>query len=641
MVQSPVAPLHIVAVGLHGLRYVFEALAPEYRRHVQITLLERAYDDAVAGVRALSGRGIVDAVVAAGSNGDYLRQHLSLPVVLVKVSGFDVMEALVRAKAISDRIAVVMFGVMAPELSDFVRVSGMAIELHTYETETEARQCVRHLKEAGVRVVVAPGLVVDLAEAEGLHGILLYSRRLVSEAIDDAVELARHSRLELARRERISTILGNLRDAVLAVDLQERIEVINPAMASLLGQGADQLVGRTLREVNRDLSLLTTLQSQKPDAERVQWLGDKTVVTTRLPIVEQGRLTGAVLICQDSVAIQRLDRNLRSSRNARSRDTRYTLDDLVGDSPGISRLRALASVAARQKSSILISGETGTGKEVLAQGIHAASDRSRQPFIAVNCAAFPDNLLESELFGYVEGAFTGASRGGKMGVFEAAHTGTLFLDEVGEMPTVLQSRLLRVLQEKEVLRVGAVTAIPIDVRVIAATHRDLAREVEAGRFRRDLFYRLNIMPLYIPPLRERLDDFPLLVQALLRGLPGRFGKVPDVMQGVADRLAHYAGRYRWPGNVRELENVVERIAVLALAFPARTPDDLVQEVLFGHAQGAVAGPAAIPLQAHAKALETDHVLQVLEACQGNHKAAAAMLGVSRTTLWRKLKQISA
>lgn len=639
MFQSSAAPLHVVAVGLHGLRYLFEALAPEYRRYVQITLLERAYDDAVAGIKSLAERGAVDVVVAAGSNGDYLRHHLALPVVLVKVSGFDVMEALVRAKSVSDHIAVVMYGGVAPELTAFVQALDIQVVLRHYETETEARQCVQQLKSSGVRVVVAPGLVVDLSEAEGLQGILLYSRRLVREALEDAVELAKHSRLEQARRERIGTILGNLRDAVLAVDLQERIEVINPPMASLLGQAADQLVGRTLREVNRDLSLIATLHSQKAEAERIQRMEDKTVVTTRLPIIEQGKLTGAVLICQDSAAIQRLDRNLRSSRNVRACETRYSLDDLVGNSLEISRLRTLASVAARQRSSILITGETGTGKEVLAQGIHAASDRSQQPFIAVNCAAFPDQLLESELFGYVDGAFTGASRGGKMGVFEAAHTGTIFLDEIGEMPMVLQTRLLRVLQEREVLRVGAVAATPVDVRVIAATHRNLAQEVESGRFRRDLFYRLNILPLHLPPLRERRDDFPLLVRALVRGLSGQFGQVPEIMPALIEHLSRVAVQYSWPGNVRELENVLERMIVLALAFPDRSADALVAEVLRGdtwHSEE----PASGGLYGHTRQLEGARIVQVLESCGGNQKAAASILGVSRTTLWRKLKQLN-
>ncbi|MFA5597099.1 MAG: propionate catabolism operon regulatory protein PrpR [Pusillimonas sp.] len=639
MFQPSAAPLHVVAVGLHGLRYLFEALAPEYRRHVQITLLERAYDDAVAGIKSLAGREAVDVVVAAGSNGDYLRQHLALPVVLVKVSGFDVMEALVRAKSISDHIAVVMYASVAPELADFVQVLDIQVALRHYETEAEARQCVQQLKAAGVRVVVAPGLVVDLAEAEGLQGILLYSRRLVREALEDAVELAKHSRHEQARRERISTILGNLRDAVLAVDLQERIEVINPAMASLLGQAPDQLVGRMLSEVNRDLSLGITLQSQKVETERIQRMGDKTVVMTRLPIIEQGKLTGAVLICQDSAAIQRLDRNLRSSRKARAIDTRYSLDDLVGNSLEISRLRVLASVAAKQRSSILITGETGTGKEVLAQGIHAASERSQQPFIAVNCAAFPDQLLESELFGYVDGAFTGAGRGGKMGLFEAAHTGTIFLDEIGEMPMVLQTRLLRVLQEREVLRVGAVAATPVDVRVIAATHRNLAHEVESGRFRRDLFYRLNILPLILPPLRERRDDFPLLVRALVRRLSGQFGQVPEIMPALVEHLSHVAVQYSWPGNVRELENVIERMVVLAMAFPDRDARALVAEVL-GVDSWSSEEPATGWGYGYTQQLENARILQVLESCGGNHKAAASILGVSRTTLWRRLKRIS-
>src|SRR5690606_4618799 len=316
-----------------------------------------------------------------------------------------------------------------------------------------------------------------LARENQMEGVLLYSQGAVRQALESAIELARVARAEAARRDRLNTILAQLRDGVVSVDRDERIETVNPAMEAWLGQPAQAMIGRRLGSLYPELDLAGTLRSLDVQLDTVQQVGGRTAIVTRMPILEQGRLSGAVLLCQDPAAIQRLDRSLRSrSQQAVSRHARYQLADLIGQSSAMRTLRAQAQACAQSTATTLIIGESGTGKELLAQGIHSASARRGQPFVAVNCAAFPDSLLESELFGYVEGAFTGSSRGGKVGLVEAAHTGTLFLDEIGEMPLPLQTRLLRVLQEKEVLRIGAIEPTPVDVRVIAATHRDLAAQ---------------------------------------------------------------------------------------------------------------------------------------------------------------------
>ncbi|MBN3801395.1 sigma 54-interacting transcriptional regulator, partial [Burkholderia sp. Ac-20392] len=233
-------------------------------------------------------------------------------------------------------------------------------------------------------------------------------------------------------------------------------------------------------------------------------------VVHRGPLVDRGVTSGSVLTFQESRAVERLDRALRSQPTTQQFAARYALDDVVGASVPMARVRDLVRRYAKSDATVLVLGESGTGKEMIAQSLHALSARRSYPFVAVNCGAFPEALLESELFGYEEGAFTGARRGGKTGLFEAAHRGTLFLDEIGEMPPSLQSRLLRVLQEREVIRLGSTEPIRIDVRVIAATHRPLLAAVEAGTFRADLYYRLNILNVGLPPLRERAADIPAL-----------------------------------------------------------------------------------------------------------------------------------
>lgn len=617
----------IVAVGFHRLKGLLQALVPAYRAVADVGVLDKGFDEAVADLRARQ----VDVVVAAGSNGAYLRQHLDVPVVLVKVGGFDVMRALGRARSISPRIALVTYGGVADEVDQFDRLFDLGIVQRSYTTEEDARDVVRELKALGIEAVVAPGLVADLADEAGMVGVFLYSQDAVREAIDDAVEIARIGRIELAKRERLNTVLGQLTDGVVAVDLQERIDNVNPAMAKFLGAPAEALLGRTLSDVAPELSLRTTLRDARDEPEQIHRHGNRTLVASRMPILEDGRLTGAVLTCQDAVSIHRVDRHLRARQAPREASARYELSDLTGTSPAVLSAKARAEHCARSQATVLITGESGTGKELLAQGIHNASSRRRQPFVAVNCAAFPETLLEGELFGHEEGAFTGARRGGRAGLFEAAHTGTIFLDEVGEMPVSLQTRLLRVLQEREILRIGATEPIPIDVRVIAATHRDLKAQVAAGAFRSDLYYRLNILGLSLPALRDRLEDLPMLFANLLDKVATRVGLPATPVAAVAREVLAHGTAYAWPGNVRELENIVERLVVHGNELD-RGPGALQSLVpeWFEHAP-------VLTLSDQSREAGVRHVRDVLAACGGDRALACERLGISRTTLWRRLQ----
>ncbi|MBP6600139.1 MAG: propionate catabolism operon regulatory protein PrpR [Giesbergeria sp.] len=318
---------------------------------------------------------------------------------------------------------------------------------------------------------------------------------------------------------------------------------------------------------------------------------------------------------------------------------RWRIDDFLGDSPAAQRLRTLALQCAASDATVLICGESGTGKELIAQGIHRASRRAQQPFLAVNCAALGESLLESELFGYEEGAFTGARRGGKTGLVEAAHTGTLFLDEIGDMPLALQSRLLRVLQEREVLRVGATTPVPVDVRVIAATHADLVAQVDKGLFRRDLYYRLAVLRLTTPALRERTaSDIAQLAQALLaQRLKTTGSATPASLPALLTAVLQPAAHHRWPGNVRELENWVERLlACHASLCDAQGALDAARlQELFPEC---AAPPPASALKDTRHQAEQQHLREVLASVNGDQRQACAILGISRATLWRRMKR---
>jgi two-component system response regulator AtoC len=294
-------------------------------------------------------------------------------------------------------------------------------------------------------------------------------------------------------------------------------------------------------------------------------------------------------------------------------------------------LLELMERAAGFKSTVLISGESGTGKEVLARAIHAQSPRRNEPFVAVNCGAIPENLLESELFGHAKGAFTGADRA-RRGLFVEADGGTLFLDEIGEMPTALQVKLLRVLQEEEVRPLGEAKPRTVDVRIIAATARKLDAEVAAGRFREDLFYRLNVVPLEVPPLRERPRDVPLLADHFIEHFRTALGKP---VRAISDEALERLVAYRWPGNVRELENVIERAVILAEG-DTLTLRELPQNVVL-----ADAGQGAAPdlsLKRARRAAEVDAIRRALRATDGNRTHAARLLQISHRALLYKLKE---
>ena len=632
----PAEPPRIVAIGQHRIKDLLHDLAPSYALRARVEVLDSGFETAVTKVRELGRSAPIDVLVAAGSNGAYLRQHLDLPVVLVRVGGFDLMTALGRARAISSRIALVTHGDIPPQVERFNELFGLGIEQRSYRTTDDARNCVLELRARGIEVVVAPGLVTDLAEAAGMSAVFLYSEDAIREALDDAVEMARLSRMEAAKRERLNTILGQLRDGVVAVDMNERIEILNPAMSRLLERPAADLIGRKLSDVAPELSLVRTLREHRAEIDELQRLGARAVLTSRLPITEQGAQTGAVLTAQDPESIQRVDRDLRARRHKPAANVRYRLSDLVGTSPGIVHTRSLAAQYAGSDATVLIFGESGTGKELLAQGIHVASKRSNQPFVAVNCGAFPEALLESELFGYEEGAFTGARRGGKLGLFEAAHTGTIFLDEIGDMPVSLQTRLLRVLQEREILRVGAIEPTRVDVRVIAATHRDLAARIDSGDFRRDLYYRLNILRLELPGLRDRRQDLPELAAHLAQKIASRTG-VDITKDQRVQKLLDAASDHSWPGNVRELENLLERVAMMAGSHDPGL-DDMRMRELIPEIVPAAIGTSVASIAARREESETDLINRVLKECNGSYAKACERLGISRSTLWRKLKR---
>jgi transcriptional regulator, propionate catabolism operon regulatory protein len=512
----------IWTVAISRLLDLFRDITLEFDDRAEIEPINLGFDEAVRHIRERMATERCDAVIAAGSNAAYLKSRLSLPVVVAKASGFDVMQAMARARKITSEIGIVTYQQTMPELAEFQTAFGLQIAQRTYVTEEDARARINELKADGIKAVVGAGLIADLAEEAGLASVFMYSAASIRQAFDDALEIARFTHLES-------------------------------------GRSRGKLPAETLR-------------------------------------------------------------------------AKHGVNDLRGDSPLMQSVRHSIELFAKSPATVLIQGETGSGKELAAQAIHRESQRVRQPFVAINCGAVAESLLEAELFGYEEGAFTGARRGGHAGLFEAAHRGTLFLDEIGEMPLPLQTRLLRVLEEREVVRVGGTRPIAVNVRIVCATHCDLDQRVKEGRFRADLFYRLGVLRLALPALRERTDDIVPLAEWCLKNALAALGIRPNAnLHAEFSACAPVLGAYAWPGNVRELRNLMERLALFLAAEPlqALSPS-------FVLAVAPELGGVARPVKA-ASLPVTDSVAQVLARYNGNREAAAKHLGISRTTLWRKLR----
>jgi PAS domain S-box-containing protein len=353
-------------------------------------------------------------------------------------------------------------------------------------------------------------------------------------------------------------------DAISVVDEKGEHILVNPAYTRITGIEHDDIIGKNAHydiEEGEESVHMKVLLTKKPVENTKLKLkpSGKTVVAQAAPIIVNGEMKGSVAVLHDISTIKDLtDKLEEAEKKLRQLTYKYKPEDIIGSSKAINEVRKLIEKAAKVPATVLLRGESGTGKELFANSIHAQSSRSHKNFVRVNCAALSDSLLESELFGYDEGSFTGALKGGKKGLFEEANKGTIFLDEISEISLNTQAKLLRVLQEKEIMRVGNNKNIPVDVRVIAATNADLSKAIKEGKFREDLFYRLSILPIYIPPLRDRKEDIPLLVKSFIAKFNDEYGRnIVDI----SEEALRILQSHDWPGNVRELENTIGRAII--------------------------------------------------------------------------------
>lgn len=478
----------------------------------------------------------------------------------------------------------------------------------------------------------------------------------------DAVSLARALRAEFrigfwdftSLDGLFTTSFEDALDAIVVVNADGIITFLNRAYEVILGITRAEVVGRHVTSVLPNSRMHVVARSGIPEVGRHFQVRGYDTIVERHPIFRGGELVGAIgrvmfrNINEVKLMVERLDLlqqqvEYYEQQISSTTRSRYGLKDLIGNGPAMGAVKQLASRAARTNSTVLILGESGTGKELMAHAIHSESPRANCPFVKVNCAAIPRDLLESELFGYESGAFSGALKGGKPGKFELAHRGTIFLDEVGDMPVEMQAKVLRAIQEREIQKVGGTKETRIDVRIICATNKNLPRAVQAGEFREDLYWRLSVIELTMPPLRERAEDIPLLVRSLMQRVCREAGI--EVKALTPDAIAALQA-YAWPGNVRELVHTLERLVNLTDGDLIDWPD-LPPLVLAGRElpplppelAGQKPGPEpASPMRGRVQSVERDLILEAIEANGGNKLKAAEQLGIHRSVLYRKLKR---
>ncbi len=594
------------------------------------------HGDLETGLRVAHGeimRNNIDIVVSRGGTASLLRQNLSVPVFEIDVTSFDLLRALYPYAGRGQNIAVVGYENVVSGARSIAEILGVQFGYFNLTAQEKLFDVFERIRKWGADLVVGDTISVNTARDMQLDGELVRSGpEAVSSAVEAAVQFYQHMNEEIIKNKRLNSIMEHSDKGMIYLNNENSVELINTRAEKILGISRYRVLGSRIDSGELPEFLHRVVGSRK-NSEIIN-IDETDYIVEVFPITADHAHTATLVYIQSTGYIQNLEGLIRRQLTSRGLVTRYSFDNIVARNPGFKKTIEKARRYSQADSTILLLGETGAGKEIFAQSIHNASTRRSGPFVAVNCAALPDTLLESELFGYAEGAFTGARKGGKPGLFEMAHEGTIFLDEVNDMSMNVQARLLRVLQEKQVMRIGDDRIFSIDVRVIAATNKDLYSEAEEGRFRRDLYYRLKILDIEIPPLRDRPEDIVPLFSLFLREFQEKYSAPETVLP---ERLVEAVLRSSWPGNVRQLRNFAEKVSILlSVSRDDRNEimEDLIEEVKLSRFSDDKPDAAS---GRTLKEIEAEIILKEFERNNGNVSLTARQLGIDRATLRKKLK----
>lgn len=563
-----------------------------------------------------------EVIVSRGGVAEQVRYFENLTVVEITMSVNDLLSVLSRLTGQGiRRIGIVSrANLFDGTMGDFC-IADTEVSIRSCIDEREIQQTVLQFFDQRVEAVIGCRMAYETARECGLVAELLDSSAVsIRKAIEEAVRILKAKECEKLQAAQLMAIINNIEEGVIAVTDDKKVSFYN------------NLAKRICTEPNKKLTFahIVDLLNYR-NQEKIVTINGNSVLARIIPLEFNNKKRGDVITFQEVTSIQAFERKIRFSSYQKGLYAKRSFNDMITQSAVMNQLITKAKNYAAYKSNLLIYGETGTGKEVVAQSVHNHSKYHKGPFVSVNTASIPPSLLESELFGYAEGAFTGARKGGKQGLFELAHGGTIFLDEIGELTPEIQSRLLRVLQEKEIMRIGDDKIIPVDVRIISATNRDLFEQVKKGAFRQDLYYRIHVLGLRIPPLRERAEDIPLLFDYFVKRMSAKEGKNVKISAGAMKRLTAYS----WPGNIRQLRNIAEVVTYCGneLIEPEHIADMLrEQETWVEHSE-----LITIPEGGSLKQMETEIIRCLLSKYTSDE--VCRQLGISRVTLWRKTKDL--
>ncbi len=686
----------IYTIGVFLSIPIVEQYVAEFQKNPRYKILTSAanFGDALKQAEEWEAQG-VDVFVSRRGTGELLRQNFSTPVLTLPMSELEIIHCLRSSCPRGSLVLVPIFGETYAGLSQLEELIGVRIVQHVYTNFTELETLVQRGIHWNVDFVAGGGSTQRLAQKYGISFVSLApSREQFLSILDSAANVASFYREKESMINEMQGMMDSMMDGFLSVDAQGTILACNTVARDLLGaQKREEIIGASIFTYMTESIFHEILHAEHGHDEKVISMNATPMVVHSTVVKRRNSVEKALFSLRKVQDVIRQSGSIRSAISG-GFETHYRLSDMVYKSTAIHDIINLCRIYAKTNSSVLIGGETGTGKEIISQGIHNSSKRKKKPFVSINCAELPEHLLESELFGYDEGAFTGSRKGGKAGFFELAHGGTLLLDEIDSASTLVQSKLLRVLQEKEIMRIGGKRKIPIDVRVLATSGRDLWEAVCQGSFRKDLFFRLNVMSVHIPPLRDRLEDVEALLPHFLLYFAQRENTQKPTLRREHIQLLK---KYPWPGNIRQLRHFAERF-VLYSSFMEDPFSHLYHELhritmhnagsaswngLTEHsptaptnlAHGASSAPAfgvlppldingnaahmpgggAMPTStsltpplppmhaelAFRRPREHDEAALIQEALKNarySKTEAAHLLGMSRSTLWRKLKQ---
>ncbi len=604
---------------------------------IEVLDIYASFNDAVNEAIRLEHK--VDAILTRGGTGHLVKSVVSIPVVSVPILPYDLAMTISSLPEKYKKIAFVNYKRELLEIQWLEKAFNKEIRQYQFVNQIDLRKAVTDAKEDGCDIYIGGAEGCSYADSLGFENQEIVSgKETLFQSLSEAIEIVHAKREEKKRTARLKAAFDSLTEGICVIDEKGITQIYNPSLSKMFHSNPEQMIGHNILEIEAGSYNKAAFETKTEYLNIIEQIQTITASTNHHPIHLDGKFIGVVSTYEDITKIQMLEGQIRKQLSQRNFLAKYTFDDILTANASMQSIKEIANLYAQTDSAVLIEGESGTGKELFAHSIHNASARASGPFVAINCAAIPENLLESELFGYAPGAFTGANKAGKKGLFEMANNGTIFLDEIGEMPKYLQSRLLRVLQEKEIMRVGDSKIISVNCRIISATNKDLKDLSSKNEFREDLYYRLSIFSITIPPLRERKEDIPILGRHFLTqaGINVNLPSLSTILEKEFETMK----KQEWKGNIREFSNACARLALLYSVEHRERIENYIRNSINVSKSGKEKIVLRISdgqeLREAMSEAEEQYILSVLDKNNNNQSAAAKALGIGRTTLWRKI-----